>query len=884
MLAELRHRLRALLFRSRVEREMDDEIGFHLEMERAQRERRGEADARRGARLAFGGVERTREEMRRARGTGLVENLVRDLAFGLRLARRDLGLSVTVALTLALGIGATCAVFSVADAVLLAPLPYPEPDRLAVIRQSWGETTDGSLSVSEFLDYSDRLDRVEGVGVWVTGPANVTGGERPERVRGAFVSPSLLPLLGLEAARGRTFEPDEGLPGNGAVAVVGWELWQRRFGGDPAAVGRRVRLDGRDVTLVGVLPPGFQLPGDFAATPTELLLPLTADPADRSVRGGHHLGAVVRLADGVSLEQASAEVAATAADFVRRHPDGYDAADRFAARLEPLHAEVVGDAGPTLALLLAAAALVLLVACANVAGLLVARAPRRRREMALRTAVGASRGRLVGQLVAEAGVLALLGGVVGVGVATFGVEALAAAAPPGLPRLAEATVDLRLLAVAGTLAAACCLAFGVLPALSTAERRPLAERSVTAGPRDGRAGRALVVAEVALCLLLLVAGGLLGRSLLTLHGVDPGFEPSGVTAVDLSLSGGEYGTPGVLEFYARLDERLAALPGVEAAGAAGFLPLDGGRGDLDFEIEGKERPAGQVEPSADWQVVTPGYLEALRYRLAAGRLFDRRDREDAAGAAVINRTLAETYWPGDSPLGARLHLLGGTKPSVATVVGIVEDVKNLGLDAGPQKEIFLAHRQFRFWNVGIPMYDMTVTVRTAPGLDPRGLERAVEREVHALDPNLPVQGFRTLEEVVGRSLARERFTLLLVGAFSLLALLVAAVGIYGLLAYAVERRLREIGIRRVLGAGIGDVVAATVGRGLLVVGFGLAAGLAVALLGARLLGGLLFGIPAHDPVTFVAAPAVLLAVALVASLLPARRALAVDPVEVMRAE
>ncbi|HMB53530.1 MAG TPA: ADOP family duplicated permease, partial [Thermoanaerobaculia bacterium] len=834
--------------------------------------------------LAFGGVERTREGMREARGTGWIENLGRDLAFGLRLARRDLGLSVTVALTLALGIGATCAVFSVADAVLLAPLPYPEPDRLAVIQQSWEETTDGGLSTTEYLDYADRLDRVEGVGVWVTGPANVTGGERPERVRGAFVSPSLLPVLGVEVARGRGFEASEGLPGNGAVALVGWELWQRRFAGDEAALGQRVRLDGRDVTLVGVLPAGFQLPSDFAATPSELLLPLTADPADRSVRGGHYLGAVVRLRDGVSLDEASEEVAATAVAFTREYPDGYTPAMRFAARLEPLHQEVVGDAGPTLALLLGAAALVLLVACANVAGLLLARAPRRRREMALRAALGASRGRLVAQLFAEAGVLALLGGVLGVGLAVAGVEALAAAAPPGLPRLAEVAVDLRLLTVAAGLAAVSCFAFGVLPALRTVERKPEAQRSVTTGPREGRASQALVVAEVALCLLLLVAGGLLGRSLLELSGVDPGFEPSGVTAVDLSLSGGEYGTPGVLDFYARLDERLGGLAGVEAAGAAGFLPLDAGRGDVNFEIEGRERPEDQVKPSADWQVVTPGYLEALRYRLSAGRLLDGRDREDAPGAAVVNRTLAEAYWPGESPIGARLNLLGGTQPEVATVVGVVEDVKNLGLDAGPQKEIFLAHRQFRFWNIGIPMYDMTVTVRGTPGLDGAQLERAVTRQVHALDPNLPVQGFRTLEEVVGHSLARERFTLLLVGAFSLLALLVAAVGIYGLLAYAVERRLREIGIRRVLGAGIGDVVAATVGRGLLVVAIGRTAGLAVAFLAVRLLTGLLFGIPAHDPVTFVAAPAVLVAVALVASLLPARRALAVDPVEVMRAE
>lgn len=890
LLSELRHRLRALVSPTRLEREMDDEIAFHLEMERAERERRGDADPRRSARLAFGGVERTREACRQARGVDGVENLLRDLGLGVRLARRDLTLSLTVAITLALGIGASSAAFSIGDAVLLAPLPYPDPQRLGLLHNVWEGEPQANLSIPEFLDYADRLATVDGVGVWTVGAANVTGGERPERVRGAFVSPSLFGVLGVEAARGRTFRPAEALPGNGAVALVGWQLWQRRFAGDEAVLGSRVRLDGRDVTLVGVMPEGFRLPDDLAhGGATEVFLPLTADPALRAVRGGHFLSAAVRLGDGAGFASASAEAAAVAADFVAEHPAEYPPAMRFSAGVVPLHDAVVGGARPTLALLLAAALLVLLVACANVAGLLLARGPRRRREMALRVALGASRRRLVAQLVAESAVLAAMGGAVGVALAYFAVAALAAAAAPGLPRLDAVAIDLRVLLFAAVAAAGSCLAFGVLPALRTvggAPRPPAAaSRASGDGRRQNRTAAALVLTEVAVCLLLLVAGGLLGRSLLALGGVDPGFEPSGAVAVDLSLSGGEYSVPAVLEFYAALDERLRALPGVEAAGATGFLPLDSGRGDLNFEIEGRARGAEEPSPHADWQVVTPGYLEALRYRLVAGRRLEARDREDAPGAVLVNRTLAAAYWPGESPLGARLRLGGeGTQPEWATVVGVVDDVKNLGLDAAPQKEMILAHRQFRFWNFRIPMYDMTVTVRAAAGTDRRALERAIERQVHALDPNLPVAGFRTLEQVVGRSLARQRFTLLLVGAFSLLALVVAAVGVYGLLAYAVERRRREIGIRRVLGAGVGDVVAATVGRGLAVVAAGVAVGLVAALLGARLLSGLLFGVATHDPLTFVAAPAVLFAVALAASSLPARRALAVDPAEVMRSD
>jgi putative ABC transport system permease protein len=886
---EVKHRLAALFAGRRLDRELDAELELHLEMETEARRRRGmdDAEARRTARAAFGGVERTREECREARGTALLHDLVRDLGFGLRLARREAAVSAVLVLTLALGIGATTAVFSVARAVLLAPLPYPEPEALLYVHAAWAEQPESGLSVSEFLDLRDEVGAFEAFGVWAGGPANITGGERPEQVQGAFASAGLFPALGVGAAVGRTFTEAETLPGSGDVAVIGWELWQRRFGGSRRAVGERVRLDGRDVTLIGVMPPGFRLPGDFGARPTELLLPLVVDPAARSDRGTHFLDAVGRLAPGAGPEEAAEEVAAAGAGFAARYPDDYPPEKRFAAVALPLHEVVVGDARPVLLLLLAAAGLVLLVACANVAGLLLARGRRRRREMGLRTALGASRRRLAAQLVAEALLLGVTGGAAALAVAGGALSLLHRFPPPGLPRVGEVALDPAVLAFTAVVSLASCLVFGLAPALRAARGEP--SQGIGAGGRtfagsrgEGRSGALLVAAEVALTLLLLVTAGLLGRSLLALAGVDPGFEPSGVVAADLSLSGPEHTSEQVVELYAEILERLAAAPDVEAAGAVSFLPLDSGRGDMNFEVEGRPLPDGERGRTGDWQVVTPGYFETLGLRLHAGRFLDDGDRPGAPGAVVVNRTLAETYWPGGSPLGGRL-VLGGehTQPEVATVVGVVEDVKNLGLDAAPRREFYLSHRQFRLWTAPIAIYDMTLVVR---GPDHAALRRTVEREVAALLPDVPVSDLRTLEEVVGRSLARERFAALLVGLFTVLALTLAAVGVYGLLAYAVERRRREIGIRRVLGAGARPILRDTVGSALAVIAAGTAAGLMAAALAGRLLQGLLFGVTAHDPLTFVIAPLALLAAGLAAATFPARRALRLDPARELRGE
>lgn len=892
--SDLRHRLTALFRGRRLEEELEEELSLHLEMEEEALVRAGAsaAEARRSARLSFGGVERAKEQCREAWGVAALHDLGRDLTLGLRLSLREKGLSLAAIVVLALGIGATTTVLAAAYTVLVAPLPYPSPERLVEIENRWRGEPDAWLSIPEFLDFRDELvgdgGVMEHLGVFYNGSVNLSGGgERPERVRGAAASAGLFPALGVEPAIGRTFLAEETLPGGDPVAVLGWDLWERRFGGGSRTLGERLTVNGETVTVVGVMPAGFRLPGDFAASSTEVILPVVADPAERSQRGGHFLESVGRLAPGVSVREADAAVASTAAAFVDRYSDSYPKAMRFTAGVEPLHRDVVAASRPALLLLSAASLLTLIVACANVAGLLLARTRRRRREMGVRMALGASRGRLVRQLAAEVAVLVGGGGLTGLLLAGFATRLLALNPPPDLPRIGEIALSPPVVGVSALLVLGGVMLIAVLPALHCARTAPGpalqsgTARAVGRGPGEQRSAGLLVAGEVALALLLLVGAGLLGRSLHNLAGVDPGLEPAGVLAMDLSLSSQTRSPEEVVADYRQLLDRLAAHPAVEAAGAVSSLPLDSARGDVDFEIAGRPVGPDDDSPSADWQVVTPGYFDTVDMRLAKGRFLSPADRFDAPGAAVINRTLERTYWPRTSALGERLHLDGGTRPSTVTVVGVVEDVKNLGLDAAPQKEIFLAHPQFRFWNNPVAASAMTLTLR---GADAQEIRRLVEEEVHALDPTLPVSNFRTLAEVVGAATAEERFLVALVSLFSVLTLIVASVGIYGLLAYSVERRRGEIGIRRALGAPSRTLLASVLRRGLRPVAVGVTAGLAVAWLAGHLIQKLLFGVPPHDPITLVAAPLVLLLVSALAASIPAVRALRTDPARVLRAE
>lgn len=882
---------RALLRRGASEAEMDEELRFHVEMETEKNRRAGmdPAEARRQALIAFGAMEAHREELRTGRRAGWLEDAALDLRYAGRTLLRSPGFTLVAVLTIALGVGASTAIFSVVDSVLLRPLPYPEPDRLVQLTHAWDGEPEGELSPAEYFDYRERLESFSRMGVYATGPVNVTGGEVPERLEAGYLSAGTFPTLGVAPALGRTFSPAEDAPGGDAVAVLSHGLWTRRFGAARDVIGTRIVLGGSPVTVIGVMPPEFRLPTDLAAgEAAEIYVPLGIDRATIPNRGSHFLNGVARLRPGVSVEAGAREVAAMAAAFVREFPDEYPEQMQFSATAQPLAHAVLGDVRPVMWVLAGAVGFVLLIACANVASLLLARADRRQRELSVRAALGAGRGRLVRQLFLESLVLALVGGAAGLLLAVGATEALPLLHPPSLPRLHDVRVDPGVLVFALGASLASALLFGLAPALHSARagiHATLKEggRGQTAGSARHRFRSVLVAAEIALAVVLLLGAGLLMRSLLALYRVDPGFRTEHVLTMGLSLPAGDYpGADEVVPFYRELTGRIEALPGVRAVGAVTNLPLTGTLGDLNFQIEGREVPEGGVSPRADWQVVTPGYFDAVGMRLLRGRGIEPRDDREAPGAAVINQALAEQYWPGEDPIGERLLLGGGAGPGWVTVVGVVGDVRHAALSEPPRPEYYLPHAQFRFWNGGEHVRSMTITARTRG--EPMELAAAIRREIRALDPNLPISEVRTLEQVRAESVAQPRFLSVVLGAFAAVALLLAVVGIYGTLAYLVSQRTHEIGIRMALGAHTAEITRMVVGRGVAVGAAGVAVGLAGALALTRVLAHLLFGVTTTDPVTYVVVPVVLIAAALLASYLPARRAARVDPMVALRAE
>ncbi|HEX7061723.1 MAG TPA: ABC transporter permease [Woeseiaceae bacterium] len=813
-------------------------------------------------------------------------NVNRDARHALRMLRKSPGFTAIALVTLALGIGANTAIFSVVNGVVLKPLDYAQPERVVRVQTSWAGEPKAEISPAEYFDYRDQLDVFSSFGVYGFTSASITGGDRPERLPGAFVSSGLLPALGAEPVAGRVFTAEEELPGND-VAILGFDLWQRRFGGAPDVIGRRVLLNGTPRTIVGVLPAGFRLPEDYTdGTTTQVYVPLGIDRTTVPNRGSHFLAGVGRIAPGKTVHGAAAAIEALAGRMVLQYPDSYPADMQFAATAFPLADDIVGPVRPALFVLLAAVGLVLLIACANVANLLVARAEAREGEFAVRSALGAGGGRLLRQLVAESSVLAALGAALGTALAAGGIELLVALQPPDVPRIESVHIDWRVLAFTAGAAALTGILLGILPALSAARTAPAAALRRTGarstGGRHGLRG-ALVVGEIAAALVLVIGAALLVRSYAELKDVDPGYRVDGVLTTDLSLAPARYADDGdVTRFYMQLIERIAALPGVAAAGAVSNLPLATDLGDLSFTIEGRPVPRDAVSPKADWQAVTPGYFEALRIPLLAGRAIGPADDADAPGVVVLSESTAKRYWPGGNPLGQRILLGGGAGPGWVTVVGIVRDVRHAAFDAPPRAQMYLAHAQFRFWDSGGPVRGMTLTVRT-PG-EPAALTSSMREAVAALDPALPLGEFRTMQQVVSDSLARPRLMSSLLAVFASVALVMGAVGIYGVMAWLVGRRTRELGIRVALGARARDVAGLVLKQSLVLTAAGVAFGLLLAALLTRSLAGLLFGVTPLDPPTFIGVSAALAAVAVLAAWIPARRAMRVDPGSVLRQE
>ncbi len=808
--------------------------------------------------------------------------LLHDARYGLRMLLNNPGSTLVAVIALAIGIGANSAIFSVVNGVLLRPLEYKDSDRLVVIwetKLSKGITQE-QVSPPDYRDWVEQNHVFDHIAALRTEPRILTGGQLPERVDTASISPSAFGLLGVEAALGRTFSPDEGQPGRNRVVVLSHGLWQRRFGGDQGILGKAVILDGNSYTIAGVMPPEFRL----LDTPSELWIPYSLDASELSQRGFHTLRAIGHLKPGVSLDQAQSEMRSIASRIEQQNAETNAG---WSAKVVPLRDQMVGDISTTLWTLLAAVVFVLLIACVNVANLLLARAGSREKEIALRAALGANPARLARQLLTESILLALAGGLLGLLLATWSISILRQLGPATLPRLKEITIDWRVLGFTLLVSFITGIVFGLAPALASM-RSDLnsilrsSGRGTTGSRARARLRNALVVCEMAACVVLLTGAGLLIRSFARLQSVNPGFQPDHVLTMQLSLPETRYSGLKVGLFYSQLVERLQALPGVRSAGIARKVPLSSGAdASLNFIVENRPVEASAEQPRAKYRAVSAGYFEALGIPLIRGRYFDRTDGQKTPGVALINDTLARRFWPNEDPLGKRIQ--AGFDDSIwCTIVGIVADVKQAGLDAVANGETYYHYLQVPPPLMGFVEGTMTVVLRT--NSDPASMVASARGEVQNMDPDLAVFNVKTMEALVDGSLAQPRFRTTLLGTFASVALMLAAIGLYGVIAYSVAQRINELGVRMALGAQKSDVLKMVMGQGALLAAAGIGIGLVVAFGVMRVISKLLFGVNATDPLTFVATAALILVMALAASAIPALKAIKVDPVVALRYE
>ena len=887
-----RHRfLPARLRRRTVADEVDTELAFHLDMRMQEFLEQGmTAEAARAEALRrIGDYDRVRDACRvlgEARERDMqraewLDEVMQDLRFGARQLVRSRALTVVAVLTLALGIGATAAIFSVVDAVVLRPLPFDQPARVVELR-SGPVGSAGAVSGANFLDWRAQGTAFERMAAYVTTGFTLTGGELPELLEGARVSADYFGVFGVRPLLGRTFRPEEDEAGRGRVVVLSARAWQKHFGGAADVFGRAVQLNGVPHTVVGVMPPAF----DYVEDSPELWVPLALDATERASRGASYLTVLGRLKPGVTTEEAQRVMDAVAHRLKQEHPE----LSREAAILvRPFGAALTGDHRGRLLTLLGAVGFVLLIGCANVANLLLARGAARQRELAIRAALGAGRRRLVRQLFTESLVLALLGGAAGALLAVGGVRALVALAPDGVPRLEQAQVDARVLLFTLALSVLCSVLFGLVPAFRAA--RPQLEgalrsggRHVTGGPRDRLRG-ALVVLEVALTLVLLTGAGLLTRSALLLARVEPGYDPAGVLTAQLMLPPARYGEAAqVVRAFGEIAREARLVPGVASAGLVMIVPLAPGSADAAVTAAGRPWTPEHRIP-VKFQIASDGYLETLRIPLAAGRAFTPRDDADAPRVVVINEALARRLWPGESAVGRRVSNITGSPedPQWAEVVGVIRDVRGTGLaeEAAPEVYYPVPQAPAPLWP--LIQRGLTLVARAADGAgSATALERPLRAAVARVDASLPLGEPRTLASYLAASLATTRFTGLLLGALSAIGLVLAAIGIYGIVAYFVTQRLPEIGVRVALGATPANVARIVLDSGLRPVVLGVVLGIGAALAATRLLRGLLYGVSPSDPLTVTAVVALLLGAALLATLGPARRAMRVDPTSVMR--
>jgi putative ABC transport system permease protein len=815
-----------------------------------------------------------------------------DFRYALRQFVKAPGFTVVALATLALAIGANSAIFSLVNALLVRPLPYKDPAALVLI---WEQFANQGLdripmSAPEFLDYEKGIRSCEQVAAFDYTTFNLTAGNAPERVQGAVVSPALFSLLGVEPIAGRTFAREEQGEGRDGVIVISERIWKRRFNSDPFLVGKTLQLNGRTYNVIGVMPRSFDFPiplfnvqGGRFAEQVDIWKPVAFTTNELKARYARSYGMIGRLRAGVTLATAQAEFDTLTTNWLRSHPDKYDVG--FGAKVYQFQEQVVGGMRKGLAILFGAVVFVLLIACANLATMLLGRASAREREMGIRVALGAGPRRLIRQMLTESIVLGLGGGIAGVILSIWGLEFLKRLGARTIPRLGEVHFDLTVMGATAVLAIGAAILFGLLPAIVSA-RPELTEilkesgRGSTTGARRNLLRNILVVGEISLALVLLVSAGLLMKSFIRLQAVNPGFDPRNVLTMELSLPESKYpsgdkpsylGGDSSRNFFQDVLRRVSQLPGVQAAAGTSILPLSGTNSDSSFWIEGREMKKDEPQPDEEIRIVTPDYFKVLQTPLLKGRFFTEADSPDAPQVMIINEALARKHFPNGQALGKRISFSDPRKPDAVwvTIVGIVGNIRHRALELEPQPEHYSPYAQFS-------LRSLILTVRSAQ--DPRGLASAIRREIQSIDPDQPIAHVRTLEQVVSESIAPRRLSVVLLGIFAAIALLLAAVGTYGVISYLVVQRTQEIGVRMALGAQRRDVLRLVVGHALKLVGIGTVIGLVLAFLSTRLLWAMLYNVGTFDVTTFLFVTIALAAVALLASYIPALRAARADPV------
>lgn len=886
--ARLRTLIRNLIQRDQLERDMHDELSFHIESYAADLERGGlpREEALRKARIEFGAVESKKDECRDSNGAGLLDSLFQDLAYGVRTMLRAPGFTIVAIVTLALGIGANAAIFSVVNAVLLRPLDYKNADRLVTILH------DGSnpVAVANYIDWRDQAHSFSAMGAADYWSPNLTGGDIPEHLYGLKVTQSLLPMLGIEPLLGRVFAAGEDVKGSEHEVILSYGLWQRRFRGDPSVLNQSVTLDGEPYTIVGVMPRTFKF-APFWATRAELWVPNAFGDRVQN-RGGNSLRVFARLKPGGTLEQARAEMANITARLEQQYPGS-----NRNVEVTPLKEKVVGNVKTPLLVLLAAVGFVLLIACANVAHMLLARATARQKELAVRTALGARRLRLIRQFLTENLVLAGAGAALGLVLAMVGTKALVALSPSDIPRVESVTVDAKVVLFLLMISALTSVIFGLAPAIRAsavdlADTLKQGGRGSNDGAHRNRMRSFLVASEFALALMLLVGAGLMVRSFMALQSVDPGFDPHHVLSMVVSVAGSKEAQGDRRgAFYRELLERVRGVPGVESAGGINHLPLAGDLWGWSFIIEGRPAAKPGENPNAVYRIVTPGYFESMKIPIIRGRGILESDMATAPGVVVINEQAAKKFWPNEDPIGKRISFTTtlsangkAGEPNWLTVIGIAKNAKQGDWAERSYPETYIAAYQNREFMTDASSHVGYITVVVRTSGDPAALAATIKNVVWSFDRNLPISQITTMDAVVAEATAQPRFEMMLLAIFAMLALIMAAVGIYGVMSYSVSRRTQEIGIRISLGASRRDVLALVVREGMVVALIGSAAGLVGSLLLSRAIAKLLYGVLPTDPLTFGVVAGVLIAVALMAIYIPARRAMRVDPMIALRSE